>query len=183
MKDTLFDSPSFPRLITVLNWMEKGELIIHNLEPLQLSSEKKPVYCEFMNSIINGHSIGEFIIQKSLVKRSCTIFGENGKCLSFLSSLLFHSDLIHFDAKDCVFVCEGNENTVPLKSFFSKIEGEELDDFTLQLHKRGDRDMARKAENARNLILSRNVTLLHIVTDDMEDVFEAVRLREKKWEF
>lgn len=181
MKLNFFDTPMMPRLITVLREMKEGTLVV---EPIELKAENKKSQCEFLNSIINGQPVGDFVTWRFFSGDGKThVFGKDSVRLSLLFQVFYGDCGIHFDTEKCLFVCEQNENTVPAKSFYCKEVGEELFDHTNKLRVRGRRDLARHAECAANIIRDMVVFLHPAVTDSLEEVKEAVRLREKNWQF
>lgn len=180
MRQKFFDTPMMPRLITILREMKEGTLVV---EPIEVKEENKLAQCEFLNSIIDGYPIGDFVTWRFSGDGKTHVFGKDSHRLSFLFQV-FYGDLgIHFDAEKCSFICEKNENTVPTKSFFCNRSGECLFDQSFQLRTRGRPELARRAENAANIIRDMTVLLHPAVTNNLDEVLEAVRLREKKWEF
>ncbi len=180
MKNSFFDTPMMPRLITVIREMKAGRIVV---EPIELKEENNSLYCEFLNSIINGYPIGDFVTWKFAGDQKNHVFGKDSPRLSFLFQVLYGDYNIHFDTEKCLFICEQNENTVPLKSFLNEYDGETILDYTISFHRRTRPDLARKAYAAINLIIDRLVIFHPAVTGDVEEVKEAVRLREKNWQF
>lgn len=156
MKRSIYDTPAFPRLGTVLYLIQDEKILIESI----VVKENKDSQCEFLNSILNGYSVGVFTAL-SLSGARYRIVGSNSNKLAFLYQVFYKDCGIHFDAEKCVFVSEENKNTIPANSFFQKENGKTIYDEFDRFYKENRHDIVKlKASMFMILCIASVVKLL-----------------------
>lgn len=181
MKRSIYDTPAFPRLGTVLYLIRDEKILIESIV-VKENKENKDSQCEFLNSILNGYSVGVFTAL-SLGGARYRIVGSNSNKLAFLYQVFYKDCGIHFDAEKCVFVSEENKNTIPANSFFQKENGKTIYDEFDRFYKENRHDIVKLTGRALNLIADTLVYMRYIVTEDSGVLKEAIHYNEKVWNF